>query len=244
MNQNAMTTAEAQAFKRAASCFGLGRYLYNLAGDAGSRSQWASASRPASRLFPTGRFRKLVRQPVRPTRPAVRGPGSPTWAHRSENHGQDRRLSAHSRRSNLRRDIVACRANAEGERHPQRTATDECRRGDGTGRTGNPQGALPGRVDRRYAIRLRARSLAHRVDDNNQQSRSTQASGFGTRRTGWATCRLNAEESCSTSALSARRRHTHGADDIVAFRNLSRPLPCGLSASITAKRRIRSDSSD
>jgi hypothetical protein len=28
--QNAMTSAEAQAFKRAASCFGLGRYLYNL----------------------------------------------------------------------------------------------------------------------------------------------------------------------------------------------------------------------
>ena len=27
---NAMTTAEAQAFKRAASCYGLGRYLYNL----------------------------------------------------------------------------------------------------------------------------------------------------------------------------------------------------------------------
>lgn len=28
--QNAMTAAEAQAFKRAASCFGLGRYLYDL----------------------------------------------------------------------------------------------------------------------------------------------------------------------------------------------------------------------
>lgn len=28
--ENAMTSAEAQAFKRAASCFGLGRYLYNL----------------------------------------------------------------------------------------------------------------------------------------------------------------------------------------------------------------------
>jgi len=29
--QNAMTSAEAQAFKRASSCFGLGRYLYNFA---------------------------------------------------------------------------------------------------------------------------------------------------------------------------------------------------------------------
>jgi hypothetical protein len=28
--QNAMTSAEAQSFKRASSCFGLGRYLYNL----------------------------------------------------------------------------------------------------------------------------------------------------------------------------------------------------------------------
>src|ERR1700756_2160445 len=29
--ENAMTSAEAQAFKRSASCFGLGRYLYNFA---------------------------------------------------------------------------------------------------------------------------------------------------------------------------------------------------------------------
>ena len=32
-NENAGTAAEAQAFKRACSCFGLGRYLYNLEGD-------------------------------------------------------------------------------------------------------------------------------------------------------------------------------------------------------------------
>jgi len=31
-NENAGTSAEAQAFKRACSCFGLGRYLYNLSG--------------------------------------------------------------------------------------------------------------------------------------------------------------------------------------------------------------------
>ena len=31
-NENAATAAEAQAFKRACSCFGLGRYLYDLAG--------------------------------------------------------------------------------------------------------------------------------------------------------------------------------------------------------------------
>lgn len=31
-NENAGTSAEAQAFKRACSCFGLGRYLYNLTG--------------------------------------------------------------------------------------------------------------------------------------------------------------------------------------------------------------------
>ena len=32
-NENAGTSAEAQAFKRACSCFGLGRYLYDLGGD-------------------------------------------------------------------------------------------------------------------------------------------------------------------------------------------------------------------
>ena len=31
-NENAATAAEAQAFKRACACFGLGRYLYDLAG--------------------------------------------------------------------------------------------------------------------------------------------------------------------------------------------------------------------
>ena len=69
--------------------------------------------------------------------------------------------------------------------------------------------------------------LAHRVNDNNQQSRSTQASGFGTRRTGWATSRLNAEESCSTPALSARRRHTHGADDTSRSGTCLGPFPAG-----------------
>ena len=32
-NENAGTAAEAQAFKRACSCFGLGRYLYDLGGN-------------------------------------------------------------------------------------------------------------------------------------------------------------------------------------------------------------------
>src|SRR5207302_5043373 len=32
-DENAMTAAEAQAFKRACSCFGLGRYLYDVSGD-------------------------------------------------------------------------------------------------------------------------------------------------------------------------------------------------------------------
>jgi hypothetical protein len=34
--ENAMTSAQAQAFKRAASCYGLGRYLYNF------REMWVS----------------------------------------------------------------------------------------------------------------------------------------------------------------------------------------------------------
>jgi len=44
-NDNAGTAAEAQAFKRACSCFGLGRYLYDLEG------QWVDRCRPHSRRF-------------------------------------------------------------------------------------------------------------------------------------------------------------------------------------------------
>ena len=54
-NENAGTAAEAQAFKRACSCFGLGRYLYDLEG------QWMDLDehkRPCRRRdCPTGRCR-------------------------------------------------------------------------------------------------------------------------------------------------------------------------------------------
>jgi len=37
---NAMTAADAQAFKRACSCFGLGRYLYEFHGGATRKIRW------------------------------------------------------------------------------------------------------------------------------------------------------------------------------------------------------------
>jgi hypothetical protein len=46
-NDNAGTSAEAQAFKRASSCFGLGRYLYYFDG---TWSIWTNASGPKAFL--------------------------------------------------------------------------------------------------------------------------------------------------------------------------------------------------
>ena len=47
-NDNAGTAAEAQAFKRACSCFGLGRYLYDLDG------QWVDPLHHALHVLLTG----------------------------------------------------------------------------------------------------------------------------------------------------------------------------------------------
>ena len=54
-NENAGTSAEAQAFKRACSCFGLGRYLYDLGGnwvDLDDRKQPLSTPRLPDWAFP------------------------------------------------------------------------------------------------------------------------------------------------------------------------------------------------
>jgi hypothetical protein len=74
--QNAMTSSEAQAFKRSCTCFGLGRYLYNLAEmwvplnehrqplQVPTLPQWASpkASAPAGKNNPSAGSRPLVVQ--------------------------------------------------------------------------------------------------------------------------------------------------------------------------------------
>ena len=86
--QNAMTGAEAQAFKRASSCFGLGRYLYNLP------ETWVD-------LDGQGRPTRLPALPnwalpkansaTRKDQPSLRSTasGSATWPHRPEDHGED-----------------------------------------------------------------------------------------------------------------------------------------------------------
>ena len=66
-----MTAAEAQSFKRACSCFGLGRYLYNLA------ETWVpldGQGKPIRfRTLPNWALPKANPRPARPTRPAVHG---------------------------------------------------------------------------------------------------------------------------------------------------------------------------
>jgi hypothetical protein len=76
-DDNAMTRAEAQAFKRACSCFGLGRYFYDFG------EMWLiwmiMAIRSVFPLFPSGRFqpawlrRKQRRRPRRGRSRARRG---------------------------------------------------------------------------------------------------------------------------------------------------------------------------
>jgi len=82
--ENAMTYSEAQAFKRAASCFGLGRYLYNLS------EVWV-------RLDPNGRPAECPRLPdwALPGQGAgFGGPGCGSQQERTRPGPIDRRLTA------------------------------------------------------------------------------------------------------------------------------------------------------
>ena len=69
--QNAMTAAEAQAFKRAAVVLAWA-VICTTCRRSGSRLM-GMASRSDFRHFPTGRFRRRIPRPARPTRPAVHG---------------------------------------------------------------------------------------------------------------------------------------------------------------------------
>ena len=77
--QNAMTTAEAQAFKRAASCYGLGRYLYNFS------EMWV---------------------PLNEYRQPVEFPKLPNWALPKGNNAGKSRPAAGSRPSALQRGPI------------------------------------------------------------------------------------------------------------------------------------------
>src|SRR5215472_737999 len=69
--ENAMTSAEAQAFKRSASCFGLGRYLYNLC------EMWV----------PLDEHRRPIEYPVLPEWALPKGVGNCDRGESSANHG-------------------------------------------------------------------------------------------------------------------------------------------------------------
>jgi len=75
-NDNAATAAEAQAFKRAAACFGLGRYLYHFTGvwvDLGERKRPKSTPRLFGWATPQG-----WRQGLRPWQEANAKPANPS----------------------------------------------------------------------------------------------------------------------------------------------------------------------
>jgi hypothetical protein len=75
-NENALTAAEAQSFKRAASCFGLGRYLYHFTGvwvDLDERKRPKSTPRLFGWATPQG-----WRQGLRPGQEANAKPANPS----------------------------------------------------------------------------------------------------------------------------------------------------------------------
>jgi hypothetical protein len=132
--ENALTSAEAQAFKRASSCFGLGRYLYNFA------EMWVPLSEqrqpttlpPASQVgAPEGARRRWKGPPALPRRGTAR-------AHRSEDDGQNRGVSPHRGKQNLQRSPLARCGRRQVRGYPQRTTTAERHGGDGAGCPGNP----------------------------------------------------------------------------------------------------------
>ena len=76
--ENALTAAEAQAFKRSLSCFGLGRYLYDIDGewvDLDQRGVPTKIPRLPRWATPTGWFAGLRPKPKRNRRPLARANG-------------------------------------------------------------------------------------------------------------------------------------------------------------------------
>lgn len=82
-DENAVTSAEAQAFKRASSCFGLGRYLYYFSGewvDIDERKRpktvpalpgWATPDGWRQGLRPQQRADSLIRDPLTNAKPGI-----------------------------------------------------------------------------------------------------------------------------------------------------------------------------
>ena len=91
-NENAGTSAEAQAFKRACSCFGLGRYLYDLGGswvDLDERKQPLSRPRLPDWALPK-------RKPGVTGTPEWKWPCGHEWAHAAQRCGSGRFANSQS----------------------------------------------------------------------------------------------------------------------------------------------------
>jgi hypothetical protein len=90
-NENALTAAEAQAFKRAASCFGLGRYLYYFTGtwvDLDERKRPKSIPRLFSWATPEG-WRQGLRPGHEATTPSANFPSGRNADRVPSPHGHD-----------------------------------------------------------------------------------------------------------------------------------------------------------
>ncbi len=89
-DQNAGTSAEAQAFKRAASCFGLGRYLYYFTGtwvDLDERKRPKSTPQIAGWATPAGWREGLRPRCVGDPKPSVQAPTGNSGTGRHDEHG-------------------------------------------------------------------------------------------------------------------------------------------------------------
>ena len=89
-NENALTAAEAQAFKRAAACFGLGRYLYHFTGawvDLDERNRPKSTPRLFGWATPQG-WRQGLRPGQEATTPSANSPSAGNAACGSNPHGR------------------------------------------------------------------------------------------------------------------------------------------------------------
>ena len=120
-DENAGTSAEAQAFKRACSCFGLGRYLYYFTGtwvDLDERKRPKSIPKLDGWATPEG-----WRQGLRPNAEvAARLPDTTTAGSNGNGNGHDRQLRERQRREPRARDRTD--GTIGGQAHVSRTAED------------------------------------------------------------------------------------------------------------------------
>ena len=131
--ENAMTAAEAQAFKRACSCFGLGRYLYNFT------EMWVPLNEHRQPVefpaLPQWALPKTNEQEAKSTPPAVHGLQRYNVVPSTRRRQRELRdFGAFWVTRSTERSFVVSRVH-RSERHSKRPAPSQCGRGDGTGLT-------------------------------------------------------------------------------------------------------------